>query len=420
MISTLLQMYNNKTAFIQQEEDWIRTGDDLQIAQHDLAEMRNELDKVESIREQRDRYNSERTFYKNNMETGEQKLVDESLKASKLQSQVDRLDQKMKKLDEINAEKLLLEVKLTDTEKKLIDAQNQLNPLKSELVSAQRASRQHATELTSLKEELELYKDKQQEDGSNTLAAAMGIEREDYHKIKKELIEVKGELNDKAEEKTACDTTIDGQTTQIALLEKQLSETKETISLLEKEKDKSTAQLSSQAAADSKIERLESELNLRNNLQTEMDALKEELSALKQAKESAEITLRSENKTLTTKLAASATSIERPSDEADKDKEIRRLTEEVKTLRLNMEDQAKASSSTHSQDYDKRSKDFKERFEKAKIDSQKELKKINSAFYQLGQSAIQQQVNFFSKSQTPQSWLAKKKHEAHSFPKVVP
>eukprot|EP01060_Flectonema_neradi_P035964 TRINITY_DN6777_c0_g1_i1.p1 TRINITY_DN6777_c0_g1~~TRINITY_DN6777_c0_g1_i1.p1 ORF type:complete len:700 (+),score=233.72 TRINITY_DN6777_c0_g1_i1:73-2172(+) len=405
-------------AFNDQEEEWIRTADELQIAQHDLAEMRNELDKVESIREQRDRYSNERTFYKNNMEAGEQKLEEEVQRSTKLQSQVDRLEQKMKKLDEINAEKLLLEVKLTDTENKLADAQQQLNPLKSELASAQRTSRQNASELTSLKEELEMYKDKQQEDGGSSLAEAMG--RDDYHKVKKELLEVRGELADKTDEKNTCDKTIDDQRTQLSLQEKQLSELKEAISNLEKEKDKHAAQLSSLAAAESKIERLEKELNLKNVAETEIDALKEELRVAKQAREASEAALRNETKIQTAKVVASAAPVEKSSNEEDKDKEIKRLKAEIKTLRLNMEEQAKAAPSLSSQDYDKRQRDFKERFEQAKIDSQKELKKINSAFYQLGQSALQQQVNFFSKSQTPQSWLAKKKHEAHSFPKVAP
>lgn len=64
-------------------------------------------------------------------------------------------------------------------------------------------------------------------------------------------------------------------------------------------------------------------------------------------------------------------------------------------------------------------KKFEQQYEQAKYQSQRELKLISSAFYDMGNSCIQQQLGMLGDNSIPQSWLGKKKFEAHDFSKMA-
>eukprot|EP01062_Namystynia_karyoxenos_P006315 TRINITY_DN1220_c0_g1_i2.p1 TRINITY_DN1220_c0_g1~~TRINITY_DN1220_c0_g1_i2.p1 ORF type:complete len:865 (+),score=399.80 TRINITY_DN1220_c0_g1_i2:113-2596(+) len=62
---------------------------------------------------------------------------------------------------------------------------------------------------------------------------------------------------------------------------------------------------------------------------------------------------------------------------------------------------------------------FQKQYEAAKKQSQRELRLVSSAFYDMGISCMHQQLGMLGDNSQPQSWLAKKKFEAHDFSKMA-
>eukprot|EP01064_Diplonema_japonicum_P036717 TRINITY_DN834_c0_g6_i1.p1 TRINITY_DN834_c0_g6~~TRINITY_DN834_c0_g6_i1.p1 ORF type:complete len:679 (+),score=203.28 TRINITY_DN834_c0_g6_i1:38-2074(+) len=400
---SIAELENKLQEFRVKEEEWIVTSDELQIAQHELAEARKEVAKVEQIREQREKVTQERNFYKSNMDTIEAKLTEEIQKSTKLQAQCDRAEQKAKKAEETEAEKLLIDVQLSDLQNKLNAEQVISTTARSEATAAQNRIRQLTTENNSLKEELEIAGDAENTGGNlaDELVGQQG--RDEILSVKKELITVKGDLEDKEDElqrmttrlETALssaaskDTSITSLSDKVKELTHLLAETQQndsetlvTVAAVKQVEDQLCLRVSELRLSESKVNTLTTTVQ---NLETEITTLKNELGAVQATRDNA----------LKQKV---------------------KLESDIKTAGKYSSPQ----SSTTSNATKEKEKKLKQKIEDIQKQSKTEMEKLVTAFYSMGASSMQQQMNTFNKNQQPSSWLAKTKHQAHSFTSKQP
>eukprot|EP01059_Diplonema_ambulator_P036412 TRINITY_DN9060_c1_g1_i1.p1 TRINITY_DN9060_c1_g1~~TRINITY_DN9060_c1_g1_i1.p1 ORF type:complete len:676 (+),score=269.26 TRINITY_DN9060_c1_g1_i1:184-2211(+) len=389
---TITELEKKLQGYRAKEDEWVNTSDELQIAQHDLAEAQKEAAKVDQIREQRDKAVQERNFYKNNMETLEAKLTEEIQKAAKLQSQCERAEQKAKKAEETEAEKLLVDVKLSDLENKLNEAKVALTAAASDATAAQNRIRQLSAENNSLKEELDVLQETQTAGGNlaEELTGQQG--RDELLTLKKELITVKGDLEEKDDEVKRLMAKLDTVQSTVVSKEENITtltgKVRELTHLLNdthkleeaEQKDTSAALLQTESSLKEK----ESELRVSEakvtELETQVETLKHELEAVHAAR-----------------------------DEA--------LNEKVK-LESELKTSGKYSSpvsSTATNAAKEKEKELKKKINDIQKQSKQQMEKMSGAFYALGSQSMQQQMTAFNKSQAPSSWLARTKHQAHSF-----
>ncbi|KAJ9451240.1 hypothetical protein DIPPA_08852 [Diplonema papillatum] len=476
------------------EDEWQNTADEFQIALHDLSEARKEADKVEQIREQREKVTKERNFYKSNVESLESKLDEEVQKSTRLQAELSRSEQKVKKADEMAQEKVLTDVKLTDALKRLTEAQEQLAPLKAELAASQRNARQLTAEAQQLKEDLNTARE-QADSGGDTLADELsGPDKEAVHEAKRKVLELQEELREKEEEVSTLQGTLESVTQAKDALEKQAKLSAEQLADAEamRTQDLETAQNQVTTASNEKTTRLQEELRLK---QDEHELTEQDLAALKSEMLDLKMSNEQETKALQKKIdAAEARLHQRESYVADLEEKMRAQKEayekELDDQRAKHEKEkakavedkavalatAQAALRSANSSFDQpptpgsapasgpqkptlKSKQTTSISPRSPIPSplaqpsnvprlsgissstkacditdvgalqatvtklqsqlderNKELKRITSIYYTLGKAAVKQQVGHFTNSsQPPQSWLARKKHEIHSF-----
>ena len=255
------------TEFSVKEEEWEQTSDELQITQHNLAEAKRELEKITHIRDQREAATKERDQYKRLMENAESKLDEDMARGMKLQSQLERAEGKLKKAEEVNAEKVIMEVKLQTTAARIEELEQELNPMKEELSSVQRALRAAKADNTTLKEELETANLKQA--GGNTLADELGSHnRDEVVDLKRDLITLREELKQAQEENEKLSDNWGKSKEKTVELREQLGEYKGKLEEAEEAVNKTT---SVPAEVETRIESLKEEVRLKDAAYTEVE-----------------------------------------------------------------------------------------------------------------------------------------------------
>eukprot|EP01063_Lacrimia_lanifica_P015703 TRINITY_DN22385_c0_g1_i1.p1 TRINITY_DN22385_c0_g1~~TRINITY_DN22385_c0_g1_i1.p1 ORF type:complete len:694 (+),score=343.66 TRINITY_DN22385_c0_g1_i1:76-2157(+) len=398
------------------EDDWQATADELQITKHELSEARADAAKIDHIRQQREKAEKERLQYKGYMETAEEKLNTEVARGAKLQQQLERLEAKVKKAEEENAELVLSDVRLKEAQKKLETAGADLAEAKEELVASKKKVRELAAENTALKEEAETAQNRSFEGTSLAAEFNNGEEQSQLVTARREVARLEELLRERDD---GDNETVAELNKRLAVLEGRLedqeAEVREAKEQLAVEKKAHAAQVEDAADQTSLLEEeLKEHRIVHKASDAEITQLKAELAAVK----SEHASLKTEHAALKAAPpppAPAAIPAPQPAAPAAPESErVRQLQEEVEMLRAGLDSQAKSHASK-TELLDKQTREFKGRFDAAKRESQKELQRISSAFFQMGKSNMSKQMHFFATSQTPQSWLAKKRHEAHGF-----
>ena len=336
------------------------------------------------------------------METAETKLDEEVARAAKLARDLERAGDKLKKAEETNAEKLLLDVKLQDTLRRLEEAEQEARPVQDELTAAQRSLRQLASENATLKEDLDAAKEAGGGGGGSSLADELGgpKERDEVLALKKELATVRDavEERDEALERAEASSTKAkdhsmGLLEQVADLRAKLEEAEAAAG--------APAEVPEEVAA--QLRTLERELKVK--AAACQDAERELLRAREEAAE-AKATQALAVETLTAKLAAAEEKAARAAaaaapvavaaaaaaplreqaaaPSANYAKQVQQDSEEVRMLRAGLDQTARST--------EKKEREFKEKYAKAKKETQKELQRISSSFYQMGKISMNAQV----------------------------
>eukprot|EP01061_Rhynchopus_euleeides_P021306 TRINITY_DN34772_c0_g1_i1.p1 TRINITY_DN34772_c0_g1~~TRINITY_DN34772_c0_g1_i1.p1 ORF type:complete len:680 (+),score=334.09 TRINITY_DN34772_c0_g1_i1:81-2120(+) len=379
--------------FMSKETEWVQTADELQIAQHDLAEAKREAEKVAHIREQREQVTKERNHYKMSMEAAESKLDEEMARALRLTGQLDRADGKLKRAEEVNAEKVVMDVKLQDALRRLEEAENELQPVKEELVAAQRSIRQMKADTASLK--LELESAQQAQPASSSLADELGggasaRDRDELLSIKREICTLREDLRERDEECEKLQASQDKSKAKTMELLEQVADYKSRLEEAEEQaKGASSIPSDFQARLDSLKEEVKVKDQVHDELEKEVQQLKGDLVDAKSdfKQKSAELEkLR--------KQQAAPSSFPR---------DVQKLSEQSQNMRASLD--ARGSQKARVED----------KMAEAIAKQQKEMKRVSASFFSLGKASISQQIGLLGASHEPQSWLAKRKHQAHSF-----